>query len=64
MVAGSHFLCGLRAVVLSGCNRQGADADGAGAERLSTDGGCFLCRRFRPVYSANLPDAGRGGADG
>ena len=48
----------------AGRYRQGADADGAGAERVAADRRRLLRRRLRPVHPADLPDAGRRGADG
>ena len=64
MAAGRHLLLCFRAALLSGGNGESADADGAGAERLSADGSRFLRRRFRPVHFADLPDSGCGGTDG
>ena len=43
---------------------KGADANGAGAERVAADRRRLLRGRFRPVHPADLPDAGRRGADG
>ena len=54
----------LGAAVLAGRHGQGADADGAGAERVAADRRRLLRRRFRPVHPADLPDIGRRGADG
>ncbi len=64
VAAGGDLLLLLGAAVLAGRHRQGADADGAGAERIAADRRRLLRRRLRPVHPADLPNAGRRGADG